>query len=112
MTFTGKTVLITGAGAGIGRAAAELFSQRGARVAVADIDAANAEETASSIRQAGGDATAFQVDVSQHDKVGAAIQAVQQQYGPIQVLVNNAGIALPSKSIVETDALHGSAFCG
>jgi NAD(P)-dependent dehydrogenase (short-subunit alcohol dehydrogenase family) len=104
MTFTGKTVLITGAGAGIGRAAAELFSQRGARVAVADIDAANAEETASSIRQAGGDATAFQVDVSRRDTVDAAVQAVQQQYGPIQVLVNNAGIALPSKSIVETDA--------
>jgi 3-hydroxybutyrate dehydrogenase len=56
MAFTGKTVFITGAGSGIGRAAAELFAAQGARVAVADINTANADEAASAIRQAGGEA--------------------------------------------------------
>jgi NAD(P)-dependent dehydrogenase (short-subunit alcohol dehydrogenase family) len=103
MMFTDKTVLITGAGAGIGRAAAELFAQRGARVAVADLNHDHAEETAQGIKQAGGEATAFTVDVGQRHMVQVAVQAVRQTYGPINVLVNNAGIALPSMSIVEAD---------
>jgi NAD(P)-dependent dehydrogenase (short-subunit alcohol dehydrogenase family) len=104
MTFTGKTVLITGAGSGIGRAAAELFAQRGARVAVADINVTNAEDTAASITQVGGEARAFAIDVGQRNSVEAAVNAVRQTYGTIQVLVNNAGVALPSMPIIEADA--------
>ena len=92
MPFTNKTVLITGAGSGIGRAAAETFAQQGAQVAVADINQRNADETVSAIRQAGGTATAFVSDVSQRAAVATMVAAVQQTYGAIHILVNNAGI--------------------
>ena len=104
MTFTEKTVLITGAGSGIGRAAAEMFAQQGARVAVADISQRNADATVGAIRQAGGQATAFVADVGQPDRVDAMVTAVRQTYGPIHILVNNAGIALPSMPMVNADA--------
>src|SRR5215831_2026084 len=103
MPFTNKTVLITGAGSGIGRAAAETFAQQGAQVAVADINQRNADETVSAIRQAGGTATAFVSDVSQRIAVATMVAAVRQTYGAIHILVNNAGIALPSMSIVDVD---------
>src|ERR1043166_5800564 len=104
MPFTNKTVLITGAGSGIGCTAAETFAQQGAQVAVADINQRNADKTVSAIRQAGGTATAFVSDVSQRAEVATMVAAVQQAYGAIHILVNNAGIALPSMSIVEVEA--------
>jgi NAD(P)-dependent dehydrogenase (short-subunit alcohol dehydrogenase family) len=104
MPGQGKTVLITGAGSGIGRAAAETFARQGARVAVADINQRSAEETAQTIRAAGGQAAAFAADVSQRASVEALVVAVRQTYGPVHVLVNNAGIALPSTSIVDVEA--------
>lgn len=104
MAFTGKTVFITGAGSGIGRAAAELFAAAGARVAVADINTANAEEAVVAIHQAGGEAMPVVVDVGQRAAIDAAVAEVNQAYGPIQILVNNAGIAHASTSIVEADA--------
>jgi NAD(P)-dependent dehydrogenase (short-subunit alcohol dehydrogenase family) len=105
MDFTGKTVLITGAGSGIGRAAAELFAQQGAQVAVADIKQQNAEETVQAIHQAGGDAMPVIMDVGQRAHIDQAVARVDQAYGPIHILVNNAGIAHPPMSIVEADAV-------
>src|SRR2546428_6876747 len=99
-----RTVLITGAGWGMGRAAAETCAGQGARVAVADVNQASAEETVRAIRQAGGEATAFAADVSRRVSVDALVAAVRQTFGPIHVLVNNAGIALPSMSIVDVEA--------
>ena len=98
-----RTILITGAGSGIGRAAAETFARQGVSVAVADINAKQAEETVEGIRKAGGQATAFTADVSRRAAVDELVGAVGRTYGPIHVLVNNAGIALPSMSIVAVE---------
>ncbi len=104
LSFTNQTVLITGAGSGIGRAAAETFAQLGARVAVADINQRHADEAVQAIRQAGGTASAFTADVSQRAQVDTMVAAVRQTFGPIHILVNNAGIALKSMSLVDVDA--------
>ena len=103
MSFTGKTVLITGAGAGIGRAAAETFAHQDARVAVVDLSQERAEETVNVIRQAGGTASAFAADVSQRTQIESAVAAVRQMYGPITILVNNAGIAHRNTPLVDVD---------
>ncbi|ETX01616.1 MAG: hypothetical protein ETSY1_06750 [Candidatus Entotheonella factor] len=104
MGFTDKTVLVTGAGSGIGQAAAELFGQKGAKVAVGDINTANAEATAQGIRQAGGEAMAVTVDVTRREQIDQAVSTVRQAYGPIGILVNNAGIAHRSTTMMDAGA--------
>lgn len=90
--FTGKNALVIGAAQGIGRAVVREFSRRGARVAVADIDEAGAEETASLIREAGGNAIAIKCNVMESDSVRAAVAAAEAALGDIDILMNNAGI--------------------
>jgi NAD(P)-dependent dehydrogenase (short-subunit alcohol dehydrogenase family) len=96
----GKVVVITGAGGGIGREAALLFSKEGAQVCVADVDAAAAEQTASEAREA----FAIEVDVADPASVEAMYAATAERYGGIDVLYNNAGIS-PAEdgSILETE---------
>jgi NAD(P)-dependent dehydrogenase (short-subunit alcohol dehydrogenase family) len=87
----GKVALITGAGSGIGRHAAQLFAAEGARVAVAERDAASGQETADLIRERGGDAIFVQFDVTQEASVRAGIAATVARFGALHVIYNNAG---------------------
>ena len=86
----GKVCVITGAGGGMGREAALLFTEEGAKVCAADMNLAGAEETAA---RCAGDAFAFQVDVAEETGVAAMMAATAARFGGIDVLYNNAGIS-------------------
>jgi len=93
MRLRDKVCLITGAGSGIGAASALLFAAEGARVAVADIDNEAAASTVATIAAAGGAARAYDVDVTELASTEALAAAVVADFGRIDVLFNNAGIA-------------------
>lgn len=88
----GKVALITGAGGGIGHATALLMAAEGAAIAAADIAEQMAEQTVASVRAHGGSAAAFALDVTAEESVRVAVRAVIERLGPIDVLVNCAGI--------------------
>ncbi|HJQ67464.1 MAG TPA: SDR family NAD(P)-dependent oxidoreductase [Blastocatellia bacterium] len=87
----GKTAIITGAGRGIGRAAAELFARYGARVVLSDIDAGPAEEAVGAILEANGEAVSVVGDVTDRDFAGLIVNAAIENFGGIDIIVNNAG---------------------
>jgi NAD(P)-dependent dehydrogenase (short-subunit alcohol dehydrogenase family) len=92
--FAGRTAFITGAGSGIGRAAALRFAGEGAIVAAADIDQASADETVAMIQRAGGKGFALQCDVADENSMQAAAAEAARTAGGIDILFNNAGIAV------------------
>ena len=87
-----KNVIVTGAGAGIGRETAKLFARKGNRVIVADIDEAGAEETVAAIKAADGEAVPYKLDVRSEDQWEDFARWVRTMYGGADVLVNNAGV--------------------
>jgi NAD(P)-dependent dehydrogenase (short-subunit alcohol dehydrogenase family) len=88
----GKVAVVTGAGSGIGRAAAVRFAAEGAAVAVADLNADAAKNTAAQISAAGGRALAVAADVSDRAQVSGCFAQILTEYGRIDVLYNNAGV--------------------
>jgi NAD(P)-dependent dehydrogenase (short-subunit alcohol dehydrogenase family) len=92
MDFTGKVVLITGAGNGIGRAAATAFAERGARIVAVDRDADAVATTANIVRQGGGEASDVVADVSRTEEVQGYVRHALDTYGRIDCFFNNAGI--------------------
>src|SRR3712207_3430833 len=86
--FEGKSVVVTGAGNGIGLRYAEAFSDEGARVTIADIDGAAAEAAAKRIERS----HAVTVDVADESSVAAMVSATVDRFGGVDVLVNNAGL--------------------
>lgn len=96
-----KIALVTGGGSGIGKTTCELLSQAGAKVVVSDINAESAESTALSIRKAGGDAVAVGHDVSSEEDWQRVMDFAVTTYGELNILVNNAGLALRAGYIDE-----------
>jgi len=89
--LNGKTVIVTGGGGGIGGATSRRFAVAGAKVAVFDMNLEAAQKVADAIAAAGGTAAAFKCDITNRAEVDGAVAATEAQFGPIDVLVNNAG---------------------
>lgn len=100
----GKAGVITGAASGIGRAAAVLFAKQGARLALADIGAAELERTLAMVREAGGEATATVVDVSKEEQVKALVDGAAAAFGRLDFICNNAGITGAMSALDTEDA--------
>jgi NAD(P)-dependent dehydrogenase (short-subunit alcohol dehydrogenase family) len=92
LELRGAAAVLTGAGSGIGRATALSLAVRGARVAVSDVDAARAEETAALVEAAGGDATAVRVDVSQQRDLEMLRDVCLERFGRLDLVMNNVGV--------------------
>jgi NAD(P)-dependent dehydrogenase (short-subunit alcohol dehydrogenase family) len=91
MRLAGKVALITGGGAGIGKACVLLFAREGARVVVAEFNAETGEATAAEARAAGGEAVFIQTDVSQPEQVERAVALAVSAYGGLDIVYNNVG---------------------
>lgn len=92
MKLQGKVAVVTGAGSGMGKAIAQLFAQEGAKVIVADINAANVDAVVAEIQHNGGEAAGAIVNVSKKEDVENMVKAATSTYGSLDILVNNAGV--------------------
>jgi NAD(P)-dependent dehydrogenase (short-subunit alcohol dehydrogenase family) len=102
LNFTGKVVLVTGAGRGIGKAIALAFAGAGACVAVNDINPDSCAKTADEIVDSGGQAAAFHADVANKLAVQSMLIDLEDRWGRVDILINNAGVE-PHKPIVQLD---------
>jgi 3-oxoacyl-[acyl-carrier protein] reductase len=101
--FAGKTIVITGAGSGIGRATALIFAREGANVVCADINEANARATADQVNTRGSQALALKIDVTKRPQVEDMAKRAIDAFGSVQFLFNSAGAALRRAKFLEID---------
>lgn len=102
--YQGKTVLITGAGRGIGRATALRLAEEGAAVAVVDRDAAPAHDVAKAIGEMGRPAVALEADVAAAGAPKSLLEAAEKALGPLSIVVNNAAVAGPESFAASDEA--------
>jgi NAD(P)-dependent dehydrogenase (short-subunit alcohol dehydrogenase family) len=101
--FRGRTLLLTGAASGIGRATALVFAREGANVVCADVDADGARRTAADVDEQGGNGLALDCDVTRRSDVEAAVSAGIERFGGIDFQFNNAGSAIRASSFLDID---------
>jgi len=94
MRLKDKVAIVTGAASGIGKEIALVYAQEGARVAIADLNLANANEVVEEIKKNGGNAMAVAMNVTDEAQVQEGVDAVARQFGSIDILVSNAGIQI------------------
>ncbi len=92
--FAGRVAVVTGGAGGIGRALAEAFLQRGARVVLADVDPQALERTVADLRKDGGEVVGVVTDVTSRRSVEALAEEVRRQFGAVHLVCNNAGVAV------------------
>jgi NAD(P)-dependent dehydrogenase (short-subunit alcohol dehydrogenase family) len=103
MRLAGKVAIVTGGGKGIGKAIALAFGREGATVVIASRTVSALEETCSEIGGRGGQATYVQTDVSDEKQVQRLVAETIRQFGQVDVLVNNSGVAGPTCKVVDMD---------
>jgi NAD(P)-dependent dehydrogenase (short-subunit alcohol dehydrogenase family) len=112
--LTGRVALVTGAGQNIGAGIARLLAGQGAKVAVNDLLEARAKSTAEAIAAAGGQALAVAFDVTDGDAVREGVARIEAELGPVEVLVNNAGVppdmTADLKQFVDSDPARWSTY--
>ncbi len=101
--LAGKTAIVTGAGSGVGRAAAVLFAEHGASVLVADVRDEWATRTVDLVRQTAGIASSVHCDVSREASVESAVSACVETYGSLDIMYNNAGVGTPKLGLSFVD---------
>ena len=115
--FNGKTVIVTGAGKGIGLAAAIRFAAEGANILAADLDAGLLDETLGLIRKQGGKGVVYRVDVTRWAEVQGMVERTLQEFGRVDVLVTSAGIlgsntTVQNLRLEEWDRIHAVNLTG
>ncbi len=103
MRLKDKVAIITGAAKGIGAATAVKFGKEGAKVAVCDIDMESIEKTVNEIKEMGGEAIGFKVDITKKEEIEKMVKTLMDKYGKINVLINNAGIISDAQLYKMTD---------
>src|SRR3978361_2308786 len=103
-TVNGRVALVTGGGRGLGRAIAHALAEQGAAVAVGARSTDEVDAVAGELREAGGSAMSVPLDVADPASVDNAVRRVTDELGPVDVLVNNAGVVWPLGKLLKVDA--------